>query len=823
MQKSLLLILLLSRVLTGSAQPATPAPYHEAAHRVNDLVDTKLDVRFDYKKRYLYGKAELTLKPHGVATDSLRLDGKGMDIQSVGIEDESVHPLIFSLPFKYDGRHLTVRFSQPIPAGKLYKIYIDYTAKPDELNAQAGSAIRGAKGLYFINPDSAVAGKPVQIWTQGEPDANSCWFPTIDEPGQKTTQEIAMTVPAKYVTLSNGRLVSSAPAGPGLRTDTWKMDEPHAPYLAMMAVGDFRITKDTWRGKEVNYYLEPQYAAQARAIFGKTPRMLEYFSQRLGVDFPWNKYSQVVGRDFVAGAMENTTASLFGEHAQGSARELLDWPYALVEREIAHELFHHWFGDYVTAESWGNLTVNESFANFSEVLWAEHEYGPDAAAQQADQSMRTYLRDPANFLQTVVRPRYAAKDDLFDAVIYQKGGNILNMLRAYLGEEVFFTGLKRYLTQNAFGTGEAHQLRLALEEASGQDLNWFFNQWFFGAGHPIVTIDYAWDATRKVQSVTVKQTQAGQPFQLPFTIDYYVGGKAMHQPVTMTAVTQTFTMPLAARPDLVNVDAQKILVWQKDDHKSLAEFAYQQRYAARYLDRREALRAAGDKVADPIAQQILLAGLADKSPALREMAIELLDLKKAALRKAATPRLEKLAAADAAPQVQATALAALGALKQKSYAPLFSQALSSRSYRVQGAALEALLPLNPAQALARAKAFEADNKAALTGAMVTVFGTAGSAAQWPWVRAKYDAADPGGRFQMLPGLGEMLGRLDDPTALTEGIARIRDLTVEFKRYVDAPRIVGLLRQVQQRQAKRPQAALVARLVEQAAAAIEAAK
>ncbi|MBD2721519.1 M1 family metallopeptidase [Hymenobacter armeniacus] len=797
-----------------------PAPYRPAAPQINDLVHTRLAVEFDYPKRHLLGRAWVTLKPHAAATDSLRLDAKGMDIATVALVQGTAQS---SLKYEYNQRQLLIHLKEPVPAGQPYTVYLEYTAKPDELKDKAGSAIRGAKGLYFINPDSAVAGKPVQIWTQGEPDANSAWFPTIDEPNQKTTQEISMTVPAKYVTLSNGRLVKQEATAPGLRTDTWKMDEPHAPYLFMMAVGDFRITKDTWRGKEVNYYLEPQYAAQARAIFGKTPRMLEYFSQRLGVDFPWNKYSQVVGRDFVAGAMENTTASLFGEHAQGSAREQLDWPYALVEREIAHELFHHWFGDYVTAESWGQLTVNESFANFSEILWAEHEYGPDAAAQQADLSLRTYFRAPANFLLPVVRPRYAAKDDLFDAVIYQKGGNILNMLRAYLGEEVFFRGLKRYLTQNAFGTGEAHQLRLALEEASGQDLNWFFNQWYFGAVHPVVTIDYAWDAARKVQSVTVKQTQAGQPFRLPFTIAYYVGGKVQHQPVTLTEATQTFTMPLAAKPELVNVDAEKVLVWQKDDHKPLAEFAYQQRHAARYLDRREALRAAQAQPADPVARQILLAGLADKSPALREMAVEVLDLRNPALRKAATPLLEKLAATDAAPQAQAAALAALGGLKQKSYAPLFSKALSSRSYRVQAAALEALLPLSPAQALARATAFEADNKGPLTGAMVLVYGQAGSTAQWPLVRAKYDAADPNGRFQMFAGLSEMLGRLDDPTALAEGIARIRDLTVEFKRYVDAGRIVGLLRGVQQRHAGRPTAALVAGLVDQAAAAIDAAK
>jgi aminopeptidase N len=785
-------------------------------------VHTKLDVRFDYAKRYLYGKEWVTLKPHGFATDTVRLDAKGMDIKTVAlVQGDKSQPL----KYDYNQRQLLIRLGRKVPAGEAYTLYLEYTAKPDELGAlgKGTAAIRDAKGLYFINPDSAVAGKPVQIWTQGETDANSTWFPTIDQPNQKTTQEISMTVPSKYVTLSNGALVSQQPTGPGLRTDTWKMDLPHAPYLFMMAVGNFTITKDTWRGKEVSYYLEPQYAAQAKAVFGKTPRMMEFFSQRLGVDFPWNKYSQVVCRDFVAGAMENTTASLFGDQAQGSARELLDWQYAGVEREVAHELFHHWFGDYVTCESWSNLTVNESFANYSEVLWAEHEYGPDAAAQQADLSMRTYLRNRANFLKPLVRFQYEDQEDVLDAVSYQKGGSILRMLRQYLGDDVFFQGLKRYLTQHAFGTGEAQQLRLALEDASGKDLNWFFNQWYYRAGHPVVTIDYHWDAARKRQAVVVRQTQEGEPFVLPLAVDVYTKGRAQRYPATLRHAVDTLYFPAATKPDLVNVDAEKVLLWQKEDRKPLADFAYQYQHAARYLDRREALRAAQTKLPDPQAQKMLLTGLADKSPALREMAIEVLDLKNAALRKAAAPRLAKLAASDTSVQVQVAALNALGSLKDKRYAALFTKALGSQSYRVQGAALQALAPLNPSQALARATAFEQDHRGALTVAMVNTYGQVGTAAQWPSMFAKFDASDPNDQFQMLTGISEMLGRLDDAPGLSQGINRIRDLTVEYKPFVDAEKLIGLLRQVQQRQAARPNAALVASLVDKAAADIQAAK
>lgn len=816
----LIALLIVAMSAVSSAQPSAPSPYRAAASQANLLVHTKLDLRFDYAKRYLYGKECVTLKPQGYATDSLVLDAKGMTINELSlVQGAGRQPLKYT----YNQQQLHIGLGRSLAAGESYTIYLDYVAKPDELHAKGSAAISEAKGLFFINPDSAVRGKPVQIWTQGETEANSAWFPTIDKPNQKTTSEIALTVPSKYLTLSTGRLVSQVPAGPGLRTDTWKTDEPYAPYLAMLAVGDFKVYRDTWRGKEVNYYLEPRYADQAQAIFGKTPQMLEFFSQRLGVAFPWNKYSQIVCRDYDNGAMENVTASLFGEQAQATARELLDWQYAGVEREIAHELFHHWFGDYVTCESWSNLTVNESMANFSEVLWAEHAHGPDAGAAHADLSLRTYLRNPANYTKPLVRFTYDDKEDLFDNVTYQKGGSILNMLRAYLGEEVFFQGLQRYLTQQAFGTGEAQQLRLALEAASGQDLNWFFNQWYYGAGHPVVTIDYQWDAARRRQAVVVHQTQTGAPFRLPLTVAVYSQSRVQNYPALLSHAVDTLYFPAATRPDLVNVDATKVLVWQKQDHKSLAEFAYQYTHAPRYVDRREALAAAQPALAtDPLARKILLAGLRDKSPALREMAIELLDLKNVALRQAAAPLLAKLAAGDEVVKVQAAALKALGTLQSKAYGPLFERALTSPSYQVQAAALLGLLPLQPAQALARATAFEADNKGALTGAITTVYGQEGGPAQWPLVLQKFDAAGPQGRFDIGPGMTALLGRLDDPAALPQGIDRLKELGVKYKPYGIAKGVIKSLRSVQQQQAARPNAAQASALVEAAIREIEAA-
>ncbi|MFC6223392.1 M1 family aminopeptidase [Hymenobacter artigasi] len=808
------------------AQAPTPpaakpeSPYRASATKVNDLVHTKLDVRFDYAKRYLYGKEWVTLKPHGYPTDSLRLDAKGMDIKAVALMSGDKQT-----PLKYDyadGMNLRINLGRVFKPGEEYTVYIDYVSKPDELKVKGSAAITDAKGLYFINPDSAVAGKPVQIWTQGETEGSSAWFPTIDRPNQKTTEEISMTVPAKYVTLSNGRMVSSTPAGPGLRTDVWKMELPHAPYLFMMAVGDFKIYKDTWRGKEVNYYLEPKYAPYAKQIFGNTPDMLEFYSNRLGVEYPWNKYSQIVARDYVSGAMENTTATLHGEQVQMTDRELIDREYGS-ESVIAHELFHQWFGDYVTAESWSNITVNETMADFSEGLYAEHKYGKDAADAHYYRYLRRYLSSPRDAAKTLVRFHYDEQEEVFDLVSYQKGGAIMDMLRTYLGDDVFFSGLQKYLQDNKFGNGEAHQMRLAFEAVSGQDLNWFWNQWYFAPGHPIVSIDYAWDAAKKMQSVTVKQTQPGQPFQLPFTIDYYVGGKVLHQPVTMTEASQTFTMPLAAKPDLVNVDANKKTLWLKTDNKSAAEYAFQYAHAPLFVDRREAIDAAAKDQTIAANRATLLAALNDKFYNNRLAAVEALKLDDKAVAKAAAPALRKLAATEKEPWVQSSLLGALAKVKDKKDEAYISKQLSSQSYNVQGAALRALAAVQPTQALARAKTYEANAQGAVAQAVTEVYAKNGGQAQWAFVRDRFDAARPQGKFNMMEPLATITGRLDDAASITEGITRLQEIGVKYKSYgADRP-IVNLLQGVAKAQAGRPQAATTQQAVEQAVAAVQAAK
>lgn len=774
--------------------------YRATPPKINDLIHTRLAVSFDYKKCYLYGKEWVTLKPHMYATDTLRLDAKGMDIHNISIVKGGR-----SFPLKYvyqDSLSLAIHLDRVYHNNESYTIYIDYTSKPNELSHHAGSrAITDAKGLYFINPDGKDKNKPIEIWTQGETQASSAWFPTIDEPEQKTTDEIAMTVPAKYVTLSNGRLASQKLNGDATRTDTWKMELPHSPYLFMMAVGDFKIYHDSWHGKPVDYYLEPKYAPYAKQIFGNTPEMIDFYSKTLGVDYPWNKYAQIVVRDYVSGAMENTTATLHGEQVQETARQMIDSYYNTdaAQIDIAHELFHQWFGDYVTCESWSNITMNESFADFSEMLWAEHKYGKDMADAHSYDALQKYLRMPNGKNEDLARFHYIDKEDVFDAVSYEKGGRILNMLRNYLGDAAFFKGLNIYLKTNAFKTGEAQQLRLALEEASGLDLNWYFNQWYYGHGNPNLTITYKWDEGTKTESVYLAQTQDGKPFILPFAVDVYAGGKKTRYKEWMRDKADTLTFHSATKPDLVNVDGDKVLLTQKNDGKSLDEYVFQYFNAPLFLDRYEAITVAAASQSDKGAQKVLIAALKDKYYELQIKAIKALDMNNDAIHNAALPVLASLAQTDANTLVRAAAITALGDLKASGNMDLFRQSLNSRSYAIEGAALTAISKLDVNEALKLAKGLENDSKSQLTQAIMALYATDGNSEQWPFVYQYFRDANARARFGLMERLVQLAGKVNNPAYAQQGIAELKEMGEASKRF--SRRTIDMLTTIKDERAK----------------------
>ena len=734
--------------------------YRGSYTKINDLVHTKLDVKFDYAKAWMYGKAWITLKPHFYATDSLTLDAKGMEIKEVAIVKGAAQS---KLNYTYDGMQLFITLDKTYKGGENYTIYIAYTSKPNDLKVAGSAAITDAKGLYFINPTEEDKEKPVQIWTQGETEANSVWMPTIDKPNQKSTEEIYMTVPAKYVTLSNGLLISQKKNTDGTRTDYWKMDLPHAPYLFFMGVGDFAIVKDKYKAIEVNYYVEKNQAAYAKGVFGNTPEMIGFFSTKLGVEYPWAKYAQIVGRDYVSGAMENTTATLHQESAYQNARQLTDgnsW-----EGTIAHELFHQWFGDLVTAESWSNLTVNESFANYSEYLWSEYKYGKDAADAHNFEDMQGYIQSGSD-KKDLVRFRYADKEDMFDAVSYNKGGRILNMLRNYVGDDAFFKSLNNYLTTNKFKAGEAGQLRLAFEEVTGRDMNWFWNQWYYGSGHPKVSISYNYDEAAKKAYVYIKQTQTGDKiFRLPMAIDVYTGNDKKRYQVWMENKADTFEFSVATKPDLINVDADKVLLWEKTDNKTSENFVFQYQHAPNYLDRKEALDFFGKKNMKEISL-----GLKDKYAGLRRQALGVLGKSKLATDAAIIAAVENIANTEKDKKTKAAAISFLAATKDVKYQPLFAKFVNDSSYSVSGAALEGLSELEPAKSYDLAKKYSTDAKGELGDVVSGILVANGTEADFDFIAQRYNEAPPSQeKLQMTDAFCDYLVKVKDAARVKKGI------------------------------------------------------
>ncbi|WP_313262634.1 M1 family metallopeptidase, partial [Sphingobacterium multivorum] len=578
--------------------------YRATPTKINDLVHTKLDVRFDYTNQFLNGKEWVTLQPYFYPTDSLRLDAKGMDIKQVSLVNGTQ---MIPLKYTYDDHSLLIKLDRNYLAKEQYTVYLDYTAKPNLLKARGSAAINDAKGLYFINPDERTPNKPRQIWTQGETEASSAWFPTIDRPNQKTTAEISMTVLDNYVSLSNGALSNQQKNSDGTRTDTWKMDLPHAPYLFMMAVGDFKIYQDKYNNIPVDYYLEPKYAPYAKDIFGKTPAMMDFYSKTLDVPYPWNKYAQIVCRDYVSGAMENTSATLHGEHVQKTKRELLDDNQ---EGTIAHELFHQWFGDLVTAESWSNLTMNESFATFGEVIWREHDGGKDRGDKSRFEKLQSYLKSTKNGKSpTLARYYYHDKEDMFDNISYAKGSLILYALKEQMGDEAFYQSLKKYLTDNSFKTGEPQQLRLAMEEVTGKDWAPYFNQWYYQGGHPILKITTRNGENSIILNVAQIQDSTVQTFQLPLAVDIYTKNGKVRQTFQLNKRNAQFMIPLPAAVEFIDVDPEKTLVGQIQIDKSDADYLYQYEHAPSFANRVGAIAYASKNPTNTISQQILTKAL----------------------------------------------------------------------------------------------------------------------------------------------------------------------------------------------------------------------
>ncbi len=538
--------------------------YKGSYTRYFELLHTKLEITPDFEKRSISGIATLKLKAQFYKQSELVLDAKGMDFDTVSWSlDQYVAPMQYA----YDGMKLKIQLPQAVGRKDTFEIKIQYTAHTHELNDM--QKVLG-QGAYFINSHKTNPYRATILWTQGETETSSCWFPTLDASNQRTTQEIYVTVADSMTTISNGTLISQTKNTDGSRTDYWRQNQTHTPYLFALIVGPYLKYEDKWRDKEVSYYALEPYFKDVQEVFGRTPEMMEYFSDLFYYDYPWDNYKQVAVYDFTAGAMENTTISVFHEGMMCSRQDLLDkyWGEDLI---IAHELVHQWFGDLVTCESWSQITLNESFANYGEYLWLEKWKGIDDAHVHWYNRYNSYLHEYTyQKVEPIIQNYYTLPKDVFDRHRYEKGGMALHLLRKYIGDEAFFEGLGEYLKANEFQSAEVHQLRMAFEKVTGQDLNWFFDQWWYQPGHPNVEIAHKYDEEHKEVVLDFYQKQILHPnaeipvHKIILDVDLIFPDTVVRHMVTLSNKQDRIRISSPSKPLTINFDPGKLQVWEAE-------------------------------------------------------------------------------------------------------------------------------------------------------------------------------------------------------------------------------------------------------------------
>ncbi|MBS1616570.1 MAG: M1 family metallopeptidase [Bacteroidetes bacterium] len=696
---------------TAQVQPTDTSAafriFRTSAPRIWSIVNTTLTLSFDFEKKEAQGEELLQFIPYAHAADTLVLDAKSMKIVSVAkksLFSDALQPLEYS----YDGKQLKIDVRHlnfgNMESKLAQTIRIEYVAKPYATATGGSAAIGEDRGLYFINTDHKIPGKPVQIWTQGETESNSHWMPTIDKPNQRSTFSITLIVPDSMQTLSNGYMASSLPYGNGMRKDSWSMLQPIQVYAAMFAIGNYALVRDVWYNHkmqrfDVNYYVEPAFAPYAREMFRNTTEMMTYFSDLTGVPYPWSKYSQVVARDYVSGAMENTTASLFGEFVNKNARQLLDQNN---EDVVSHELFHQWFGDYVTCESWTHINLNESFATFGEQLWRRYKHGQVSADEQAWNDLQTYLEAARQNDPPLVRYHYRSREDVFDRISYQKGASILRYMNSLMGDTLMSLSMKTYLLSHSLESAETDDWRLAVEYATGLDWTPFFNQWYFRGGHPTLHIRYAFDDAHKKMNVIIGQQSSPDSnylydLHLKAAI-LYEGKPAQWVPFHINKSTQQFSYPADAqgRYPLVIVDADHVLPGSIDEEKPMQMWMDQLKNTSDYISKLMAVDAAMRNDGQSLSPALLSEALRDTLPGISTYTLRsLIKLKRQSSRDVLLPQVKFLAQTAGNNKQQAAAFAVLGNWKNKDEIPAMIAAVNDSSYLVSGAALGALHELAP--------------------------------------------------------------------------------------------------------------------------------
>ena len=657
-------------IFIPAAQLRADEPY--ARSRDYDLQHSKIALRFDLDQKRVLGEVTHSLSILRGGSTKVFFDSVGLTIQSVTLNRAAIK-------FETSADKLIVPLPAAAKAGDKFEIVIRYEGKP-------------AKGMYFILPDKDYPDRPRQIWTQGESEDTRYYLPTYDYPNDRLTTETILTVPASWITVSNGKLMNVSEAGKGLKTWYWKESVPSSTYLITVVAGEFDEITDTWHGIPVTYYAPKGRGDRLPLNYGRTPAMMELFSKKFGVDYPWEKYAQVMVDDFVAGGMENSSATT--NNSSSLVHPKLAPEYFTGEDDlISHELGHQWFGDLVTCKDWGDIWLNEGFATFLEAVWTEAHYGKDQADYERWNNAREWFESNSLWNKPIVRHDFDDSSE-FDGNAYNKAGWVLYMLREQTGEDAFYRGLKYYLEVNRGKSVVTADLAKAIEESAHVNVDQFFSQWLYGAGAPRFDLSYTYDGEKHQVMLTVKQIQRVEGrvglFRVPVEVAITTGSGPKLYNFTVSKDKQTFPLPAESAPLMVLFDKGGHILKSAEFHKEKKEWLYQVKSATDLADRADAVVALGKMKNDDEVVAVLGDVLRnDKAWGVRATAADTLGQLGAA---SASKLL--LAALDShdGPWVRNRVVSALGNFKDDTTvaAKLNSVANQDDSYRARAAALQAL-------------------------------------------------------------------------------------------------------------------------------------
>jgi len=633
-----------------------------------DLLHQRIALSVDWSRLAISATVTTTVKLT-TATDTVRLDADHLTI--TGASDAAGR----KLRYQADSTHVTVRLPRRMNPGDTVSFTLAYTGVPE-------------RGLYFV-PRSHL------VWTQGEAVETRSWVPTYDFPNDKATWEFLVTADPGMSVLSNGTLMGVTPAPGGRQVWHWAQEQPASTYLYSVVIGPLTVLRDQWRGRPVDYWVAPDTVPAGWRTFGETPSMIEIYSQVLGVNYPWPKYSQAVIPDFTYGGMENVSATTQTDLVlHGADGE----PESSGRGLAAHELAHQWFGDYTTTATWSHAWLNEGLTTYMESVQNEKSRGWAAGQQswysQQQQAMGADLRQerPLVWGDTLADPIQL----FFSGHIYPKGAQVAHQLRRLLGDSLFWAGMQRFLKDNAYQPVRTENFAVAFEKTANRDLDWFFDQWVYGIGYPKVQVTRHWDAAAGQLHVTVTQTQkidATHPlFRFPVTIRLITPDSALRKEVMVTKQTETFALPVSQEPLSFRFDEGGWLLGTVSTDQTPAELSNMAKHDLEYGARNWALRAlAGNTtpVADSARRFIVLN---EREPLLRAVALRQLAERK----DPADVALVQSALRDPASGVRATAIDAWAAFDSVGVRPTArDMLLTDPNSSVREAAIGVVDPADP--------------------------------------------------------------------------------------------------------------------------------